>query len=293
MTGNYFVATTHRVVASEERYSSAYFHGPGLTTPLAALPLDERSPSPSRQRAPPRCRVHGPPRRAPRRRARHHVGAGRTLGESLEPLHPSYPDRWPATIPTCWSGTLTVTSSRGGGVDVARGVDDAVGLELGELGVGELAALGEHLRVCCAEPRRRPRTPMVGAVGAERCGGDARAGLHLHEHAAFLGPRRLRELLDGADLRHEEAEQLEARLRAWGSRGPGDQVGRSATPRRVTSQVRPGRRRWRRRSRPVAGRVAHERDVGAVGDAEDRVVPRVGDAGPSYPARSVVVHSSV
>ena len=25
MTGNYFVATTHRVVATEERYSSAYF----------------------------------------------------------------------------------------------------------------------------------------------------------------------------------------------------------------------------------------------------------------------------
>jgi isopenicillin N synthase-like dioxygenase len=42
MTGNYFVATTHRVVATEERYSSGYFHGPGLTTPLVPLPLDER-----------------------------------------------------------------------------------------------------------------------------------------------------------------------------------------------------------------------------------------------------------
>jgi isopenicillin N synthase-like dioxygenase len=42
MTGNYFVATTHRVVATEERSSSAYFHGPGLSTPLAPLPLDER-----------------------------------------------------------------------------------------------------------------------------------------------------------------------------------------------------------------------------------------------------------
>jgi isopenicillin N synthase-like dioxygenase len=40
MTGNYFVATTHRVVASEERYSSAYVHGPGLTTALVPLPLD-------------------------------------------------------------------------------------------------------------------------------------------------------------------------------------------------------------------------------------------------------------
>lgn len=42
MTGNYFVATNHRVVASDERYSSAYFHGPALTTPLHPLPLDER-----------------------------------------------------------------------------------------------------------------------------------------------------------------------------------------------------------------------------------------------------------
>jgi isopenicillin N synthase-like dioxygenase len=42
MTGNYFVATNHRVITSEERYSSAYFHGPGLTTSLAPLPLDER-----------------------------------------------------------------------------------------------------------------------------------------------------------------------------------------------------------------------------------------------------------
>jgi isopenicillin N synthase-like dioxygenase len=42
MTGNYFVATTHRVVATRERFSSAYFHGPALTTPLAPLALDER-----------------------------------------------------------------------------------------------------------------------------------------------------------------------------------------------------------------------------------------------------------
>jgi isopenicillin N synthase-like dioxygenase len=42
MTGNYFVATTHRVVAREERFSSAYFHGPALTTPLVPLPLDPR-----------------------------------------------------------------------------------------------------------------------------------------------------------------------------------------------------------------------------------------------------------
>ena len=42
MTGNYFVATTHRVITTAERCSSAYFHGPELTTPLAPLPLDAR-----------------------------------------------------------------------------------------------------------------------------------------------------------------------------------------------------------------------------------------------------------
>lgn len=42
MTGNYVVATTHRVVASVERYSSAYFHGPTLDTPLTPLPLDPK-----------------------------------------------------------------------------------------------------------------------------------------------------------------------------------------------------------------------------------------------------------
>jgi len=42
MTGNYFVATTHRVIAHEERYSSAYFHGPDLRTVLHPLPLAPR-----------------------------------------------------------------------------------------------------------------------------------------------------------------------------------------------------------------------------------------------------------
>ena len=40
MTGNYFVATTHRVIAGGHRQSSAWFHGPDLTTRLEALPLD-------------------------------------------------------------------------------------------------------------------------------------------------------------------------------------------------------------------------------------------------------------
>ena len=39
MTGNYFVACTHRVVATEPRFSSAYFHGPDLRTPLVPLDL--------------------------------------------------------------------------------------------------------------------------------------------------------------------------------------------------------------------------------------------------------------
>lgn len=40
MTGNYFVATTHRVIATEARFSAAYFHGPDLRTRLDPLPLD-------------------------------------------------------------------------------------------------------------------------------------------------------------------------------------------------------------------------------------------------------------
>ena len=41
MTGNYFVATTHRVIATAARVSSGYFHGPDLRTPLEPLPLDQ------------------------------------------------------------------------------------------------------------------------------------------------------------------------------------------------------------------------------------------------------------
>ncbi len=40
MTGNYFVACTHRVIATEPRFSTAYFHGPDLRTPLSPLDLD-------------------------------------------------------------------------------------------------------------------------------------------------------------------------------------------------------------------------------------------------------------
>ena len=42
MTGNYYVATPHRVVTNRERYSVGYFHGPSLDTPLTPLQLDPR-----------------------------------------------------------------------------------------------------------------------------------------------------------------------------------------------------------------------------------------------------------
>ena len=42
MTGNFLVATTHRVISREQRYSSAYFHGPDLRAGLGPLDLDPR-----------------------------------------------------------------------------------------------------------------------------------------------------------------------------------------------------------------------------------------------------------
>ena len=42
MTGNYFVATPHRVITTEPRLSAAYFHGPSLDTPLDRIDLDPR-----------------------------------------------------------------------------------------------------------------------------------------------------------------------------------------------------------------------------------------------------------
>lgn len=40
MTGNYFVATKHRVIAHQARLSSGFFYGPSLDTELHPLPLD-------------------------------------------------------------------------------------------------------------------------------------------------------------------------------------------------------------------------------------------------------------
>ena len=42
MTGNYLVATTHRVISTEPRFSAAYFHGPDLRASLGPLALDPR-----------------------------------------------------------------------------------------------------------------------------------------------------------------------------------------------------------------------------------------------------------
>ncbi len=42
MTGNYLVATPHRVISPDERYSAGYFHGASLDTDLSPLSLDPR-----------------------------------------------------------------------------------------------------------------------------------------------------------------------------------------------------------------------------------------------------------
>ncbi|MEO1056212.1 MAG: 2-oxoglutarate and iron-dependent oxygenase domain-containing protein [Actinomycetota bacterium] len=42
VSGNYFVATPHRVITHDVRYSAAYFHGPSLDTALSPLPLSSR-----------------------------------------------------------------------------------------------------------------------------------------------------------------------------------------------------------------------------------------------------------
>lgn len=42
MTGNYLVATAHRVITSEPRMSAAYFHGPSLHMQLDLIELDQR-----------------------------------------------------------------------------------------------------------------------------------------------------------------------------------------------------------------------------------------------------------
>lgn len=42
MTGNYFVATAHRVITAAPRMSAAYFHGPSLDTQLDPIDLGDR-----------------------------------------------------------------------------------------------------------------------------------------------------------------------------------------------------------------------------------------------------------
>ena len=57
MSGNYLVATPHRVIAADERLSAAYFHGPSLDMPLTPLPLS--APYTERVAASPRHRDAG------------------------------------------------------------------------------------------------------------------------------------------------------------------------------------------------------------------------------------------
>ena len=42
ITGNYFVATPHRVITQDWRYAVGYFHGPSLHTRLEPLPLTQK-----------------------------------------------------------------------------------------------------------------------------------------------------------------------------------------------------------------------------------------------------------
>lgn len=45
MSGNYYVATPHRVITDQLRFSAGYFHGPSLHTTLDPLPLDPSYPA--------------------------------------------------------------------------------------------------------------------------------------------------------------------------------------------------------------------------------------------------------
>ena len=101
MTGNYFVATTHRVIAGQERYSSGYFHGPDLRTVLDPLPLDHRfGDAVAASRRHRERGLHGQARRAPRRRARHPIDqCGLLRRAALELLPPQLPGARPAAPP--------------------------------------------------------------------------------------------------------------------------------------------------------------------------------------------------
>ena len=89
ITGNYFVATPHRVITSEPRLSAGYFHGPSLDTRLDPLPLDGRFAD--AVAASPRHRSAGfmaRPRRDRGRRRRHaeHASPGHLRRATLELL---------------------------------------------------------------------------------------------------------------------------------------------------------------------------------------------------------------
>lgn len=42
MSGNYLIACVHRVVATQQRFSSAYFHGPDLRTAIVPIDMPQR-----------------------------------------------------------------------------------------------------------------------------------------------------------------------------------------------------------------------------------------------------------
>ena len=63
-----------------------------------------------------------------------------------------------------------------------------------------------------AQARRRAADADGRPVRTEGRGGDPGARLHLREHIPLVCPGRLGQLLHGADLGHEEAEHVEARL---------------------------------------------------------------------------------
>ena len=94
ITGNYFVATPHRVITAEPRLSAGYFHGPSLDTRLDPLPLDSRfaeavAVSPRHRDA----GLHGRSRRdrGGRRRHAQHETTGHRGEPVVELLRPELP----------------------------------------------------------------------------------------------------------------------------------------------------------------------------------------------------------
>ena len=78
LTGNYFVATPHRVVARNDRFAIGFFYGPSLDTELAPLPLAPKFAAVRGQRLPTRDFSHH--RNSEKRRSAK-TGSGQALGK--------------------------------------------------------------------------------------------------------------------------------------------------------------------------------------------------------------------